>query len=562
MDMTGQFIKWTKKIKLTSVTRSTVLFAVLLVGFAVIMVRLFVIQVLQSKYFKSYAQRQYLTRVIYPARRGEITDRNNITLGIDLDGYSFAADPKQATDDKLKIATKFSQVFAKPINYYLNLLDYDSRFVWLERKCSMDYESQIDVKKLEGMIVLPEFRRYYPWSNIGSTIIGTTGIDYGLSGSEYLFDKTLCGTDGVAKFKRNGLGIARYSSHISNKISGSDLKLSVDILLTKTLRDDLQKAIVKIHGIRSAFSCLIALNSDEILSSVSLPDFDPNDLKTFKDSAMCNRLLNQVFIPGKALDLLFALKTEVIRGDNLVTMQINSEGLREIDCTKSLLKARKKAMLQDVKNTRDILNELGFGHRVNIELPGQDIGYLLQTKTLELAIKNNLSLGDVIICSPIQLSNLYTQVFFGLGLEPSIRFDSSKWNQPVNPLLPLMEGVVLSANGPSNLDSKLMFEQLSFAQLYKFNTYFNDLYMSIGWFNSSGKTILLIVGCEKEKSTNFAPTARLWKSQRDSFLRYEQIVKPGSIELFQCNDNFRRMAQSITNEHSAALSKLIKVKEE
>jgi cell division protein FtsI/penicillin-binding protein 2 len=107
----------------------------LLALFAVVVIRLLQIQVLESSKYREAARKQYEAKVPLPAFRGNICDRNGKVLVSNQMTVSFAADPKKIGDGDNAIAERFSRVFGRPVKFYQEkLADESRRFVYLERR--------------------------------------------------------------------------------------------------------------------------------------------------------------------------------------------------------------------------------------------------------------------------------------------------------------------------------------------------------------------------------------------------------------------------------------------
>jgi cell division protein FtsI (penicillin-binding protein 3) len=138
-----------KEISSLSHSRFFVLKLCFLVFFAVIVVQLAKIQVLDSSKYKTLARKQYERSFILPATRGDIFDRNGNVIVSNTMFVSFAADPKIIGDNQEHIAETFASIFGKPRSFYLDKLQEtdqnqsNKRFVWLERRVKPEIAHRI-----------------------------------------------------------------------------------------------------------------------------------------------------------------------------------------------------------------------------------------------------------------------------------------------------------------------------------------------------------------------------------------------------------------------------------
>ena len=188
---------------------------------------------------------------------------------------------------------------------------YGRKFFYLEKK--------IDQKKLDKLILLGDksiiyeekISRIYPNKNLFSHIIGQIDDDNnGISGIEKYYDFEL----------RN-----------SNK----PLRLSVDIYLQHLIRIELLRAKEFFNNVGSA-SILMDINNGEILSMVSLPDFDLNKRKSIKDVNYINRATKGVYELGsvyKTFTFAAGIDEKIIEPN---TKFLNLE--KQLPCGKNVIK--------------------------------------------------------------------------------------------------------------------------------------------------------------------------------------------------------------------------------
>ena len=157
--------------------------------FAVIVVRLLKIQVIESSTYKTLARKQYERSFILPATRGSIFDRNGNVVVSNTKFLSFAADPKIIGDNQEQVAETFAGIFGKPRSFYLEKLresdqnQNNKRFVWLERRVKPDIARRVESAKLDGIVIINEPKRLYHYDELAGALIGFTNIDNkGISG--------------------------------------------------------------------------------------------------------------------------------------------------------------------------------------------------------------------------------------------------------------------------------------------------------------------------------------------------------------------------------------------
>jgi cell division protein FtsI (penicillin-binding protein 3) len=183
--------------------------------------------------------------------RADIVDRNGRLLATTLDTPSAYANPKQILDPAdatRKLVKAFpnlnsAQLYAK--------LTSGKSFVYIKRRLTPKEHYEINQLGIPGVQFEHEERRVYPDGALTGHVVGYTGIDNsGFAGIERGLDDTL-------------------------KDRSEPLQLSLDLRLQYVLREELQRVIDDFTA-KGAAGLIMDVNTGEVLSMVSLPDFDPN----------------------------------------------------------------------------------------------------------------------------------------------------------------------------------------------------------------------------------------------------------------------------------------------
>ena len=139
------------------------------------------------------------------------------------------------------------------------------------RGLSYDIAEAIDSLKLDGVYLVKESKRYYPYDNLLSHVLGYVGIDnQGLSGLELYYDKYLTGSNGSIKYFSDGKGRKLELSEIYEApTSGITLQLSIDLDLQLAMENELDNVVAK-YNPNSVIALAMNPNTGEILASLSL----------------------------------------------------------------------------------------------------------------------------------------------------------------------------------------------------------------------------------------------------------------------------------------------------
>ncbi len=212
------------------------------------------------------------------AGRADIVDRNGIILATTLPTMSLYANPQEvqeAEEAAAKVAAIFPHVNA---NELLLKLKSKSRFVWISRNLTPNQQYRVNRLGLPGFAFQRGERRVYPHGREAAHILGLTDVDgKGIAGIEQYFASTLDkGTE--------------------------PLQLSIDLRIQAMLRHELTQAVVEFKAIGAAGVVLDA-ETGEIISMVSLPDFDPNIPESMRGTTGFNRVTKGVYEMGSTFKL-------------------------------------------------------------------------------------------------------------------------------------------------------------------------------------------------------------------------------------------------------------------
>ena len=297
--MTRNFQKYQSRVAFLSIV---VLFAWGALGF-----RLFNIQVLNGTQYTFQGEKQGITKEILPALRGNIYDVNGIPFTRNITHYTIAADPAQI-QNKQKIVTAFSQITGKPKSHYLNKLNRNNNFVYLERNLQKKYAQPIIDKNFSGIIVQRHARRSYPQDNIGGQLIGFTNVDdSGLTGIEKIYNEYLSGTNGWIDKQKTGTGFVNVKNNYPKKtpVDGADIHLTINVKYQSVLQKELLKQQKKTDAV-SATGVIVNPQTGAILAIASVPDFNPNKPNKAPTKNQKIRASSDQFEPGSTFKIVTA----------------------------------------------------------------------------------------------------------------------------------------------------------------------------------------------------------------------------------------------------------------
>jgi cell division protein FtsI (penicillin-binding protein 3) len=228
--------------------------------------------------------------------RPDILDRNGLVLATDVRAPSLFAEPRRLIDvDEANELLTAVLPDMDPAELRERL---GSRrgFVWLKREITAKQRQDIYRLGLPGVGFLSENKRVYPNSAEVSHLIGHVNIDnQGIAGMERWLDK-----QGLQALHLAGLATDQEQKPV---------ELAVDLRVQHAMRDELIFAAQKFK-VKAAAGVVVDCTTGEIISMVSLPDYDPNSPQQANDPTRINRITTGVFELGstfKALTLAMAL---------------------------------------------------------------------------------------------------------------------------------------------------------------------------------------------------------------------------------------------------------------
>lgn len=402
------------------------IYIIVIICFILIIGKIFYIEVISYNKLSKLTDDLWSRKMIINADRGDIVDRNGVVLASSIVTTTIYVVPNQIKDKE-----KVSKDIADILNCnYEDVYKYVSKRSSMEiiRK-GMDLDStiadKIDALHYDGVYLVVDSKRYYPYGNSLAHIIGFVGKDnQGLSGLELTYDKYLKGTNGELKYYSDGKGnkLEIPDSYVSPS-KGLTLKLTMDIELIKALDNELNNAMDK-YDSNAALGIVMKPKTGEILAMSSKPSFDPENYQNFSEEVINRNLpIWMTFEPGSTFKIITLAssieeKTIDIFNDHFYDSgSIEVDGARlhcwkhgghgnetylevvENSCNPGFvsmgLKLGKDKLMSYIRN-------FGFGTKTGIDLNGEGNGILFKNENMGLVELATTSFGQGISVTPIQ----------------------------------------------------------------------------------------------------------------------------------------------------------------
>ncbi|AHI25910.1 Peptidoglycan glycosyltransferase [Komagataeibacter xylinus E25] len=210
--------------------------------------------------------------------RASIIDRTGQVLAMSLPVAQVYANPQEmidAADAAHRLKAALPTLNEEETKRRLSL---NKQFVYLARDISPAQELAINNLGIPGVYFEPGERRRYPMGRVAAQILGGVDIDdHGVAGVERYFDKRL-------------------------DSDRAPLRLSVDVRVQNVVHDELQAAMDTFQAI-GACAIVMDVHTGEIITMVSLPDYDANDFGRASPDSRFNRAVTGMYEPGSTFKL-------------------------------------------------------------------------------------------------------------------------------------------------------------------------------------------------------------------------------------------------------------------
>lgn len=287
--------------------------------FLVIMGKVFYIQVIDYEKLNNYATSLWSRNLPLAANRGIIYDVNGVEIATNITTTSLVLIPNQI-EDKEKVAKDLAGILNVE---YEEMYKHVSKKTSIERvhpegrNLSYDIADKINNLNYEGVYLVKEAKRYYPYDTLLSHSIGFVGIDnQGLSGLELIYDNYLTGSDGSIKYFSDAKGNSLSMSQIYEQPqSGVNITLTINYDLQVALERELDNAVSK-YNPDGALGVAMNPNTGEILAIASRPTFSPSNYKNYTTEEINRNLpIWMTYEPGstfKIITLASSLEEKIV----------------------------------------------------------------------------------------------------------------------------------------------------------------------------------------------------------------------------------------------------------
>jgi cell division protein FtsI (penicillin-binding protein 3) len=379
------------------------------------------------------AATEQVTRLVIPAPRGTITDRNGVELAVSESADDVAADPFLIKDPQ-RAAQELAPLLGVPFGTVLTEVTRPhTGFVYLAHLLPASQAAAITHLRINGISLIPEIRRVYPRTWAASQVLGTVGWgDRGLGGLEYLYDGVLRGANGVRRIVNDALGQPIAVDQVRPTAPGKTLRLTVDA----ALQDEVEQVLAGVgaqYSPKGATAIVADPSTGNILALANWPRVNANDPSSAPATAWEDQAVGFSYEPGstfKAITVAGALQDGLVTPSTLFDIppvlnvydrhihDAESHGYETLTVAgilkySSNIGADLIGQRLGAERFDYWVHRFGFGSPTGVDLPGEQQGIVLHSWQYSGTSMATLPFGQGEEVTPIQMVQAYDAIANG-----------------------------------------------------------------------------------------------------------------------------------------------------
>ena len=395
--------------------------------FFIIFGKVIYLQVFKYNKLKNGASDLWSRELPIEGDRGIIYDRNLDPLATNLTTTSLVLIPNQIKNKEL-VSTKLSEILnvsKEEMDKHVYKKTSIERVHPEGRKLDFEISNKISDLKLDGVYLVKEAKRYYPYENNLSQVLGFVGIDnQGLSGLELNYNEYLTGKSGSIKYFSNAKGNKLEMNEIyTEPTNGMNLMLTINNDIQKSVERELDNAVTK-YNPDHALAIAMDPNTGEILAMSSRPNFDPNNYKNYSTETLNRNLpIWMSYEPGstfkiitlsasleeKTIDLykdtFYDSGSIMVENAKIKCWKAGGHGAEtflnvvENSCNPGFVVMGQKLGKERLFN---YINKFGFGYKTGVDLNGEATGIMFPLDRVGPVELATTAFGQGVSVTPIQ----------------------------------------------------------------------------------------------------------------------------------------------------------------
>ena len=427
-----------------------IIFVAVLLLMVFLMGRLVYLMIFCSEYYGVRAENLHERERDIKAARGNIYDRNGVVLAENKTVCTISVIHSQIEDPEKVIAvlTKELGMSEETVRKRVEKVSSIER---IKTNVEKETGDAIRAYELAGVKIDEDYKRYYPYNELASKVIGFTGGDnQGIVGIEVKYDEYLEGINGkiLTLTDARGVEIKNAGERRSEPVEGDDLYLSLDYNIQMYAAQE----AVKVREEKQADSVSILVmnpQNGEILAMVNEPEFNLNEpftLNTEIDTELSeeekqdalnkmwrNQCINDTYEPGSTFKIITA-SAALEEGKVSLSDQFNCPGYKIVedrrirchkvgghgaeDFTHGIMNSCNPVFIEiglRIGSDRfcDYFEQFGLLSRTNIDLPGEASTIMHKKENIGQVELATMSFGQSFQITPIQLATTVSSIING-----------------------------------------------------------------------------------------------------------------------------------------------------
>ena len=463
-------------MKTGKTTKNRILFFVtIMIAFAVILVlRIGYWQFVKGEELQKKAIEQQTRDIKIDSRRGTIYDRNMKELAISATAETVTLNPGEIKEAKAteETAKLLSEILELEYEDVYKKVTANSAYEEVKKRITSEQAKKIkelkspkskeQAPKLKGVYLSEDSKRFYPYNNFASHVIGFTGSDnQGLSGIELQYDKYLKGVSGRVVAAKNAAGNDmpyKYEKYYSSQ-DGLNVVLTIDEVIQHYVEQELEDAVIANDVRNGAAAIVMDVKTGEILAMATKPDFNLNDpftvtdkrdlqsleaykkgskeynitMMNLRNKMWRNKAVVDSYEPGSTFKIFtsaIAMEENLVNANETFTcVGVKHVGDRDIECSnhaghgvQSFAQALQNSCNPAFMDIGSRINTdtyfkyvKGFGFRepTGIDLPGETEGIFFSKSDFGIVENATTSFGQGFQVTPIQLISAVSAIANG-----------------------------------------------------------------------------------------------------------------------------------------------------
>ncbi len=371
------------------VSRLTLLTAVFVLGYSVLIFNLYNLQLYNGQYYLVRAESQYAASDILTAARGTIyfTDKNGNHLpAVSNKDFSFVYAVPKMIEDPTETANRLADALGRPVGDLLKQLSKpNDTYELIQKKLPKDAVAKLTEARLKGVYVAIEPERFYPFGALAAHVLGFVAPNphdpgqSGRYGMEEYYDDRLAGTPGQVQ---------------GNKVvapdAGKNVVLTIDPNIQIEAEHILNDLVSKYSASGGAF-IVAEPKTGKVLAMGANPSFDPNSYSGYEIGMFLNPITQALYEPGSVFKVItmaagidagkitpetkyFDNGQITVSGKTIKNWDLKAHGwmtmTEVIENSLNTGSSFAEAKTGDA-NFRDYVTKFGFGEKTGINLPGE-----------------------------------------------------------------------------------------------------------------------------------------------------------------------------------------------